>query len=153
MSSLWENIRLRASQPIKAHDFIGSDLYHIIIILNNVLPNKKTGGKKTLCCHNSCCFYCCNTMIASVSFVLTGNLISNFPQTGEISNFSDNMSENTPSMRKKPAVRTAGGICQDGVLMATMRCARRHVRGHQLLLHRVGLLIVSILCPWAHNTP
>ena len=27
-------------------------------------------------------------MIASVSFVLTGNLICNFPQTGEISNFS-----------------------------------------------------------------
>ena len=26
-------------------------------------------------------------MIASVSFVLTGNLICNFPQTGEISNF------------------------------------------------------------------
>ena len=28
-----------------------------------------------------------NTMIASVSFVLTRNLICNFPQTGEISNF------------------------------------------------------------------
>ena len=28
-----------------------------------------------------------NTMIASVSFVLTRNLISNFPQTGQISNF------------------------------------------------------------------
>ena len=43
-------------------------------------------------------------MIASVSFVLTGNLISNFPQTGEISNFSDNMSENTPSMRHFDAI-------------------------------------------------
>ena len=29
-----------------------------------------------------------NTMIASVSFVLTGKLISNFPQTGQISNLS-----------------------------------------------------------------
>ena len=29
-----------------------------------------------------------NTMIASVSFVLTGNLICNFPLIGEISNFS-----------------------------------------------------------------
>ena len=29
-----------------------------------------------------------NTMIASVSFVLTGGLICNFPQTGEIYNFS-----------------------------------------------------------------
>ena len=28
-----------------------------------------------------------HTMIASVSFVLTGNLICNFPQTREISNF------------------------------------------------------------------
>ena len=28
-----------------------------------------------------------NTMIASDSFVLTGNLICNFPQTGVISNF------------------------------------------------------------------
>ena len=37
-----------------------------------------------------------NTMIASVSFVLTGNLICNFPQTGEISNFSlINMHEQT----------------------------------------------------------
>ena len=34
---------------------------------------------------------------------------------------------------KKPAVKTAGGTCQDGVLlMATMRCARLHARGHQL---------------------
>ena len=27
-------------------------------------------------------------------------------------------------IRKKLAVRTAGGTCQDGILMATMRCAR-----------------------------
>ena len=35
-------------------------------------------------CHEICYS---NTMIASVSFVLTGNLICNFPQTGKISNF------------------------------------------------------------------
>ena len=40
--------------------------------------------------------YLCNTMIASVSFVLTGNLICNFPQTGEISNSPlTNMHEQT----------------------------------------------------------
>ena len=33
-------------------------------------------------------YYISNTIIASVSFVLTGSLICNFPQTGEISNFS-----------------------------------------------------------------
>ena len=33
-------------------------------------------------------------------------------------------------IRKKPAVKTAGGTGQDGVLMATMKCARRHARGH-----------------------
>ena len=40
-------------------------------------------------------------------------------------------------------IRTAGGTCQDGVLKATMRCARRHARGHQLqrCRHRVGLLV------------
>ena len=32
-----------------------------------------------------------DTMIALVFFVLTGNLICNFPQTGEISNFPCNM--------------------------------------------------------------
>ena len=29
-------------------------------------------------------------------------------------------------MRKKPPVKPAGGTSQDGVLMATMRCASRH---------------------------
>ena len=42
--------------------------------------------------------------------------------------FADVLYQNT----KKPAVKTAGGTCQDGVLMATMRCAGRHTRGHQL---------------------
>ena len=42
-----------------------------------------------------------NTMIASVSFVLTGNLIFNFPQTGEISNFPlINMYEQTSNSQK-----------------------------------------------------
>ena len=46
-------------------------------------------------------------------------------------------------IRKKPAVKTAGGTSQDGVLMATMRCARRHARGHRLqrFRQRVGLLV------------
>ena len=45
--------------------------------------------------------------------------------------------------RKKPAIKTAGGTCQDDVLMATMRCARRHARGHELqrCRHRVRLLV------------
>ena len=40
-------------------------------------------------------------------------------------------------------VKIAGGTCQDGVFMATMRCARRLARGHQLqrCRHRVGLLV------------
>ena len=42
-----------------------------------------------------------NTMIASVSFVLTENLICNFPQTGEISNFSlINMHEQMSNSQK-----------------------------------------------------
>ena len=46
-------------------------------------------------------------------------------------------------IRKVSAVRTAGGTSQDGVLMATMRCVRRHARSHQLQMcrHRVGLLV------------
>ena len=47
-------------------------------------------------------------------------------------------------VRKKPAVKTAGGTSQDGVLMATMRCARWHAaRGHRLqrCRQRVGLLV------------
>ena len=40
-------------------------------------------------------------MIASVSFVLTGNLICNFPQTGEISNFPlINMHKQTSNSQK-----------------------------------------------------
>ena len=44
---------------------------------------------------------------------------------------------------EKPAVKTAGETCQNGVLMATMRCARRHALEHQLqrCRQRVGLLI------------
>ena len=46
-------------------------------------------------------FFNVNTMIASVSFVLTGNLIRNFPQTGEISNFPlINMHEQTSNSQK-----------------------------------------------------
>ena len=41
-----------------------------------------------------------NTMIASVSFVLTRNLISNFPQTGQISNPPINMHEQTSNFQK-----------------------------------------------------
>ena len=43
--------------------------------------------------------------------------------------------------KKKPAVKTAGVTSQDGILMVTMRCARRHARGHQLqrCWERVGL--------------
>ena len=49
--------------------------------------------------------------------------------------------------RKKPAVKPAGGTSQDGVLMATMRCARQHARGHRLqrCRQRVGLL-VNLFC-------
>ena len=40
-------------------------------------------------------------MIASVSFFLIGNLICNFPQTGEISNFPlINMHEQTSNSQK-----------------------------------------------------
>ena len=44
---------------------------------------------------------------------------------------------------EKPAVKTAGETCQNGVLMATMRCARRHALEHQLqrCRQRVGLLV------------
>ena len=43
-----------------------------------------------------CIYIYINTMIASVSFVITTNLISNFPQTGQISNFPHiNMHEQT----------------------------------------------------------
>ena len=51
-------------------------------------------------------------------------------------------------MQKKPAVKTAGGTCRDGVLMATMRCARRHARGHQhqRCRHGVGLLVDYLFC-------
>ena len=38
--------------------------------------------------NNIHCILYDNTMFASVSFVLTRNLISNFPQTGQISNLS-----------------------------------------------------------------
>ena len=42
-----------------------------------------------------------NTMIASVSFVLTGNLICNFSLTGQISNFSlINMHKQTSSSKR-----------------------------------------------------
>ena len=46
-------------------------------------------------------------------------------------------------IRKKPPVKTARGTSQDGVLMATMRCTRRHVRGHRLqrCRQRVALLV------------
>ena len=45
--------------------------------------------------------------------------------------------------KKTPPVKSAGGTCQDGVLMTTMRCARRHARGHKLQRwrHGVGLLV------------
>ena len=38
-----------------------------------------------------------------------------------------------------------------GVLMATMRCARRHARGHQhqRRRHGVGLLVEYLFCGWA----
>ena len=53
--------------------------------------------------------------------------------------------------RKKPAVKTAGETSQDGVLMATMRCARRHARGHQLQIGadiESDFWLISILWPY-----
>ena len=42
-------------------------------------------------------------------------------------------------IRKKLAVRTAGGTCQDGILMAMMRCVRWHAWGQlQRCWHLVG---------------
>ena len=47
-------------------------------------------------------------------------------------------------IRKKPAVKIAGGTCQDGILMATMRCTRRQWKiteqNSEHLLKNVGIL-------------
>ena len=46
-------------------------------------------------------------------------------------------------IRKSRRSKLPGETCQDGVLKATMRCARRHARGHRLqwCRQRVGLLV------------
>ena len=70
-------------------------------------------------------------------------VISNDKVGNKIDCWLPNTSTNNQYIRKKPAVKTAGGISQDGVLMVTMRCARRHARGHQFqrCRQRVGLLV------------
>ena len=49
---------------------------------------------------------------------------------------------------KKPGGKNYRGNLPGGVLMATMRCARRHARGHQhqRRRHGVGLLIDHSFC-------
>ena len=46
-------------------------------------------------------------------------------------------------IQKSRRSKLPGETCQDGVLKATMRCARRHARGHRLqwCRQRVGLLV------------
>ena len=56
---------------------------------------------------------------------------------------------------EKTAVKTAGGTSQDGVLMATMRCARRHAQGDMRgdinftgAERESDFWLISIVCRW-----
>ena len=55
---------------------------HILFICSTYGKSTKTDEDNQKGKHIDLNLY--NTMIASISFVLTGNLISNFPQTGQL---------------------------------------------------------------------